>query len=108
MPGATARDAWPRARAKVRRRGRAITWALPLLMALSVVGVVADPSIASADPVRGEASLSKPGDYARLVVKLKSEVAADVRLAGTILIIHFKAPVDVPVDKLAEALPDYI
>src|SRR5690242_12510921 len=108
MPGARARDAWPGACAKARPRGRVAATVRRLFAALSLGAIVALPSAVAADSVRGEASLSKPGDYARLVIKLKSVVDADVRLAGTILIIHFKKPVDVTVDKLADALPDYI
>jgi predicted negative regulator of RcsB-dependent stress response len=69
---------------------------------------VAAPSASVADSVRGEATLTKPGDYARLIIKLQTMVDADVRLAGTILIIHFKQPIDVAVEKLAEAAPDYV
>jgi len=106
MPGATARDAWLRACAKA--RGRLAASVLHLFAALSLGAIAVLPSAASAEAVRGEASLSKPGEYARLVIKLQSVVDADIRMAGTILIIHFRKPVDVTVDKLADALPDYI
>jgi tetratricopeptide (TPR) repeat protein len=85
------------------RLGRCLRRALAA-MALTVV--VASPALA--DPVRGEATLTKPGDYARLLIKLQTDVPADVRLAGTILIIQFKKPIDVAVEKLGEALPDYV
>ena len=77
--------------------------------ALAAVALIVVPTPAAiADPVRGEATLTRPGDYARLLIKLQSDVQADVRLAGTILIIQFKKPVDVAVEKLGEALPDYV
>jgi tetratricopeptide (TPR) repeat protein len=85
------------------RLGRCLRGALAAI-ALTVVAMPA----AHADPVHGEATLTNPGDYARLLIKLQTDVQADVRLAGTILIIHFKKPVDVGVEKLGEALPDYV
>ena len=85
------------------RLGRCLRGALA---AIALTAVTTAP--AHADPVRGEATLTNPGDYARLLIKLQTDVQADVRLAGTILIIHFKKPVDVGVEKLGEALPDYV
>ena len=100
----TGGDAWLLARALVHGRlGRRLRGTLAAL-ALTVLAI----SPAAADPVRGEATLTKPGDYARLLIKLQSDVQADVRLAGTILIIQFKNPVDVPIEKLGEVLPDYV
>lgn len=100
----TGGDAWLLARALARGPlGRHLRGTLAAL-ALTVVA----SSAAIADPVRGEATLTKPGDYARLLIKLQSDVQADVRLAGTILIIQFKQPVNVPIEKLGEALPDYV
>src|SRR5579859_2170271 len=97
----TGGDAWLLARALAHGPlGRHLRGALAAL-AFTVLAT----SSAIADPVRGEATLTKPGDYARLLIKLQSDVPADVRLAGTILIIQFRKPVDVPVEKLAEALP---
>lgn len=48
------------------------------------------------------------GGYARIVVKLAEDVESEVTQAGTILVIRFKRPVDVPVDILSDAAPDYI
>ncbi|HET7093270.1 MAG TPA: hypothetical protein VFI22_07330, partial [Thermomicrobiales bacterium] len=46
--------------------------------------------------------------FARLVLKLDGDVDSEVTVAGTILVIHFKRPVDIPVDKLSDAVPDYV
>jgi tetratricopeptide (TPR) repeat protein len=67
-----------------------------------------DPCRAAADPVKGEASFSAGGGYARLVIKLAEDVESEVVTAGSIVIIRFKRPVDVPIDKLAESAPDYV
>jgi tetratricopeptide (TPR) repeat protein len=60
------------------------------------------------DPVKGEATLSAAGGYARLVIKLADEVESEVTAAGSILVIRFKHPVDVPVEAIADAAPDYV
>src|SRR6266851_4554766 len=61
-----------------------------------------------ADPVKGEATFSAAGGYARLVLKLAEDVETEVTAAGTILVIRFKRPVDIPIDKLSDAVPDYV
>src|SRR5229473_898882 len=61
-----------------------------------------------ADPVKGEATFSAAGGYARLVLKLAEDVESEVTAAGSILVIRFKRPVDIPVDKLSDAVPDYV
>jgi tetratricopeptide (TPR) repeat protein len=62
----------------------------------------------AADPVKGEATFSATDGYARLVLKLADDVDSEVSTAGTILVIHFKQPVDIPVDQIADAVPDYV
>lgn len=61
-----------------------------------------------ADPVKGDATFSKSGGYARLVVKLAEYVESEVTTAGSILVIRFKRPVDIPVAKLSDAVTDYV
>src|SRR5664279_5001958 len=61
-----------------------------------------------ADPIKGEASLVAANGYARLVLKLAEDVESEVSTAGSILVIRFKRPVDIPVDKLSDAVPDYV
>ncbi|MGO4714969.1 tetratricopeptide repeat protein [Bradyrhizobium sp. 2TAF24] len=72
----------------------------------------APPSLTEAQspvvPVKGNASFSAGGGYARLILKLDEDVEPEVVTAGSILVIRFKRPVDVPVDKLADAVPDYV
>ncbi|MEO8318814.1 MAG: hypothetical protein ABI561_10875 [Bradyrhizobium sp.] len=65
------------------------------------------PSFAE-DPVKGEATFSSAGGYARLTLKLKEDVDSDVTTAGSIIVIRFKRPVDIAVDKLADSVPDYV
>ena len=58
--------------------------------------------------MRGEATFTSAGGFARLVLKLAEDVESEVSTAGSIIIIHFKRPVDIPVDKLSDAVPDYV
>jgi hypothetical protein len=64
--------------------------------------------LAKQDPVKGEASFSAAGGYARLMLKLAEDVESEVTTAGSIIVIRFKRPVDIPVDKLSDAVPDYV
>ncbi len=51
---------------------------------------------------------SAAGGYARLVLKLDEDVDSDVSVAGSIVVIRFKRPVDISVDKLSDAVPAYV
>src|SRR6202022_4802619 len=55
-----------------------------------------------------EATFSAAGGYARRVLKLADDVGSEVTPAGSILVIRFNRPVDIPVDKLSDAVPDYV
>src|SRR6185312_10739466 len=84
----------------------------PLATALALA-LLAIPPLAPAqsvlpDPVRGEASFSSAGGYARLTLKLAQDVASQVTSAGSIIVIRFERPVDIAVDRLGESVPDYV
>jgi tetratricopeptide (TPR) repeat protein len=97
-------------------RARALAQALPrhvriaaVLAAGLLTGLFTGPAPArAADAVRGEASFSAAGGFARLVIKLGEDVPSEVTTAGSILIIRFDRPVDVPVDRVPEGAPDYV
>jgi tetratricopeptide (TPR) repeat protein len=63
---------------------------------------------AQAQPVKGEATFSASDGYARLVLKLEEDVDSEVSVAGSIVVIRFKRPVDISVDKLSDAVPAYV
>ena len=42
------------------------------------------------------------------MLKLAEDVDSEVTTAGTIVVIRFKQPVDIPVEKIADAVPDYV
>ena len=62
----------------------------------------------TADPVKGEASFAAADGYARLVFKLAQDVPSEVTTAGSIVVIKFAHPVDIAVDQLSDAVPDYV
>src|SRR5215475_810148 len=84
--------------------------ALGLVSLLLVPGA---PAAAQGDPVRtepvkGEATFSASGGFARLILKFADDVSTDVVSAGQILVIRFNRPVDVPVEALGDAVPSYV
>ncbi|WP_315779654.1 MULTISPECIES: tetratricopeptide repeat protein [unclassified Bradyrhizobium] len=91
-------------RSQARARIRA---GLALLSAI-VIGLMLSTVAAGAAPVPGEASLSAQNGYARLVLKFSEDVGADVTTAGSILLIRFDRPANVPIDRWVDAAPDYI
>ncbi|MBR0777083.1 tetratricopeptide repeat protein [Bradyrhizobium diazoefficiens] len=94
-----------RARALARGLSRHVRLASALTACL-LIGI--NVPARAADPVRGEATFSATGGFARLVIKLGEDVPSEVTTAGSILIIRFDRPVDVPVDRVPEGAPDYI
>ena len=103
-----------RAAAGTGSQGRALARAArlclgrPLAVVLLLAGLAVSQPCRADDPVRGEATFTSGGGFARLVLKLAEDVESDVSTAGSIIIIHFKRPVDIPVDKLSDAVPDYV
>jgi tetratricopeptide (TPR) repeat protein len=62
----------------------------------------------AAEQVKGEATLTSGGGYARLVIKFSEDVTSEVVTAGSIIVIRFERPVDVVVDGMAIGAPDYV
>ena len=73
-----------------------------------LLGILSFAPSCRADPVKGEATFSAEKGYARLMLKFSEDVASEVVTAGSIVVIRFERPVDLPVDRLAEAVPDYV
>src|SRR5438046_3720786 len=73
-----------------------------------VLTIVTFSPACRADPLKGEATFSASGGFARLVVKLAEDVSSEVTTAGTILVIRFSQPVDIPLDGWTEAAPNYV
>ena len=98
---------WSLGRACARTARRCLGGPSSLAAGLVLIGLTFSGAC-RADPVKGEATFSAAGGYARLVLKLAEDVESEVTTAGSILVIRFKRPVDIPVDKLSDAVPDYV
>ena len=93
-----ARGFWSQLRARAR----------VVRLCLVAASLILSGGIAQAQTVKGEASFSASGGYARLLFKLAEDVPVEVKTAGNIVIIRFERPVDIPMDRWVEGAPDYV
>ena len=98
---------WSRGRACARTARLCLGGRAWLAAGLVLIGLTSS-AFSQTEPVKGEATFSASGGYARLVLKLAEDVESQVSTAGSILVIRFKRPVDIPVDRLSDAVPDYV
>jgi tetratricopeptide (TPR) repeat protein len=85
---------------------RARAWAVRLC--LVAASLLLSGGIGHAQTVKGEAAFSASGGYARLLFKLAEDVPVEVTTAGSIVIIRFASPVDIPMDRWVESALDYV
>ena len=82
-----------------------------VLLAVAALALIA-PREAQAQtqpqPVRGEASVTTTGGYGRIVIRIGAEVESQVRMTSGILVVQFRQPVTIPVDRLGSAANEYI
>lgn len=81
-------------------RAIAFAIALPVLL-LAALAFAA--SARAAEPVKGEVKVLTEGGFTRLVFKLEEEVEARANVKGAILVISFKKPVAIPLDRITGA-----
>src|SRR6266849_7372629 len=98
---------WSLGRAGVRTLQRGVAAPSSLKAGLILIALMFSGA-SQAQPVKGEASFSAGGGYARLVFKLAEDVDTEVIAAGSILVVRFNRAVDIPVDQLSDAVPDYV
>src|SRR5664279_6158488 len=60
------------------------------------------------EPVKGDVNVSTDGGYARLAFRFEKEMPATVRVTFPIMVVTFKKPVAIKVDRLNTGAPDYI
>jgi hypothetical protein len=60
------------------------------------------------DPVKGEVKAAGEAGYGRLVFKFEEPVDVKARISGAILVLEFKQPVAVSVDRINGRVPDYV
>ncbi len=77
------------------------------LAGLALLGV-AQAAPATAQPLKAAVRVTVSGGYARLVFSAPQYLDGATRMAGNVLIISFKQPIDVSVDRVAAQAPDYI
>src|SRR6266700_1418863 len=105
MARTAAAGSWSHPRAGA-RNGR--LWPSSLAVLLVLLGLSFALPCRAAEPVKGEATFAAADGYARLVFKLAGDVGTEVTTAGSILVIRFNRPVDIPVERLSDAVPDYV
>ena len=79
----------------------------PHAVAIALVLGLAVPSNA-AELVKGSVSVFTDGGYTRLLFRFEEEVPARINVAGTIMVINFKKPVQVGVERLNDSAREYI
>jgi tetratricopeptide (TPR) repeat protein len=100
-------------RASARAQWGAARWlwrGMPTLAALFFALTVALPGLARADDamIKGEVKVVNEANYTRLVFRLEETVDAKVRVAGAILILEFKKPIEIAVDRISSGAPNVI
>lgn len=62
----------------------------------------------AAGAARGEWSVQTRNGFARMIYKFEREVGAEVKVSNGIVVVTFRSPVDLDVEKLQAALPEWI
>ena len=99
-----------RARTRLRERlvfGRALAIVV-LLQLLILVALPFGGRALAAERVKGEVRVSTDAGYARLVFRFEKEVPASIHISYPVMVVTFKQPVAVSVDRLSSGAPDYI
>ncbi len=91
-----------------RRRAAAALGALPAFLALLLAVLVSAARPALADPIKANVVAGTNGGYARLIFSMSDFNDISVRQTGNVLIISFKAPIDINVDRLSSQASGYI
>src|ERR1700730_6739134 len=107
MARAAAAGFWSLVRACARSASRCAGGRAALAAGLVAIGL-SFTSGGRPHPIKGEEAFAVANGYARLVLKLAEDVGSEVTTAGSIIVIRFKRPVDIPIDTLSEAVPDYV
>jgi tetratricopeptide (TPR) repeat protein len=78
------------------------------LRVAALAAALCAPFAARAQTVTGDVQVESSGGFVRIVLRLKEEVESEVRTAGGIVVVSFKRPVDVGIEKLQLALPNIV
>ncbi len=99
-------------RARERRRGRPL-WrgALAIVALLQMLMLMAAPFGGRAlaeERIKGDVKVSNDGGYLRLAFHFEKEVPANIQITYPIMVLTFKRPVAIAVDRLNAVAPDTI
>jgi tetratricopeptide (TPR) repeat protein len=101
------------ARARERMRGRPL-WrrgAVAIVAILQMLMLFTPPfggRAVAEERIKGEIKVSTEGGYARLAFRFEKEVPANIQITFPIMVVTFKKPVAIAVDRLNAAASDYI
>jgi hypothetical protein len=84
------------------------SWARACVALLLLFAALVGRATAAPNSTKAEISVNTSGGYARLVFRFEDDVESDVRLANGILVVSFKRPVDVSVNRLDTNAPGYV
>lgn len=69
---------------------------------------VSAPGLAREQAVSGDVHVEMSQGFARILVQLSEEVESQVNVAGGIVVVHFRRPVNIAIDKLSHSAPNYV
>ncbi len=82
--------------------------AIVLLQALTWFAPAMSGRALADERVKGEVKVTTGGGYARLTFRFEKEVPANIQIVFPIMMVTFKKPVAIAVDRLSAGAPDYI
>jgi hypothetical protein len=74
---------------------------------VAVLGVSASGS-AREQAATGDVHVEMSQGFARILLHMSEAVESEVSVAGGIVVVHFRRPVDIAIDKLTHAAPNYV
>ena len=77
-------------------------------MAIGLLALLGSSSSIRAQAIPGEVQIDQSSGFVRILLHLVEEVESDVNVAGGIVVVSFKRPVDVDIEKLQASLPNIV
>ncbi|ARQ00808.1 tetratricopeptide repeat protein [Pseudorhodoplanes sinuspersici] len=77
-------------------------------MAIGLLALLGSVSSTCAQAVPAEVQIDQSSGFVRILLHLVEEVESDVNVAGGIVVVSFKRPVDIDLEKLQSALPNIV
>ena len=87
---------------------RRCLWRASTAVAGLVLLLFALAAPSAAEPLKTRIAVTTGGGYARLVFSASEYLDGSARVSGNVLIVTFKQPIDVSVDRINEQAPDFI